>query len=101
MSIQGMRAFSATNWLRPPDSMMSAFASRSIAYISRGLRSSIMWASASSPRICRILSLSSWVLFLMLVPTTSRPASCSAATTLQLFTPPVISSTFLPARRCL
>lgn len=97
MSIQGMRAFSATNWLRPPDSMMSARASRSIAYICRGVMSSIM--CASSPMISLIFSLSPLVDFFTEVPTTSSPASCSALTTDQLFTPPVISSTRLPARR--
>jgi hypothetical protein len=59
--------------------------------------SSIMWAS--SPMISLIFSLSSLVDFLTLVPTTSRPASCRAATTDQLFTPPVMSSTFLPEAR--
>ena len=97
MSIHGMRALSATNWLRPPLSMMSAFASRSIAYIWRGVMSSIMWAS--SPMMALIFSLSSLVDFFTEVPTTSSPASCSALTTLQLLTPPVISSTFLPDRR--
>ncbi len=51
--------------------------------------------------ISLIFSLSSRVDFLTLVPTISMPPSCSAATTDQDLTPPVISSTRLPCRRCL
>ena len=78
---------------------MSARASFSILYISRGVMSSIM--CASSPMISLMRSLSSRVDFLTLVPTISMPASCSAATTDQDFTPPVISSTLRPRKRCL
>jgi hypothetical protein len=46
-------------------------------------------------------SLSSLVDFLTLVPTSSMPPSCNAATTDQDFTPPVMSNTFFPARRFL
>ena len=42
-------------------------------------------------------SLSSSVDFFVAVPTISMPISCKAATTDQDFTPPVLSSTRLPA----
>jgi glutamate synthase (ferredoxin) len=90
-------AFKATNCDLPPESMMSAFASFIILYISRGVISSIMWASWPISSLIR--SLSSLVDFLTLVPTSSRPASCRAATTDQDLTPPVINKTFLPAKR--
>ena len=78
---------------------MSASASFSILYISRGVMSSIMWAS--SPISSLIFCLSSRVDFFTLVPTISMPTSCSAETTDQDFTPPVMSSTFTPLRRSL
>src|SRR5271163_1222977 len=90
-------AFKATNCDLPPESMMSALASLSILYIWRGAISSIMWASWPISSLIR--SLSSLVDFLTLVPTSSRPASCKAATTDQDLTPPVMSRTFFPLRR--
>ncbi len=92
-----MRALRAVYWLRPPATSISALV------LAITFNSSLALPLASSmpslPNNCRILALSSSVLFLVLVAATCIPKSCAAEIIDQLFTPPVYSTIRLPWSR--